>query len=371
MAALAKVLEEGVRIVKKRLVVCCDGTWNVPDQRDGGSTCPSNVSKLALAIKPEDDGGIEQRVYYHRGVGTGRFDHLLGGAFGFGLSQNIQDAYRFLMELYEPDDEIYLFGFSRGAYTARSLAGYIRNSGLLRREYRHKLGAAFHLYRRRDDASHPDAIEATLFRESFAWEVRIKFIGVWDTVGSLGIPVGVPWLPMSSLHLINQRWEFHDVKLSRFVDNAFQAIAIDEQRPQFVPTLWEQQPNFGQQTMEQRWFAGVHTNVGGGYKDSGLSDITFLWMRDKAEGCGLATDIAKLEQQDITPAPNVLGELRDSRTGLYRLFPPKVRAIGQEQITNEAVHVSARDRMEKGHTQPYRPRNLMQYLEAGGKVVQN
>src|SRR6516164_7702594 len=104
----------------KRLVASCDGTWNVPDRQDSGKPCPTNVVKLALAVIPQDDRGIEQRVYYHKGVGTSRWDRLIGGAFGVGLSRNIRDAYAFLIEEYELGDELYLFGFSCGAYTARS-----------------------------------------------------------------------------------------------------------------------------------------------------------------------------------------------------------------------------------------------------------
>ena len=171
----------------KRLIVCCDGTWNKPDQPS-----PTNVTKLALYVASQDPAGIEQRVFYDKGVGTGRFDHLLGGAFGVGLSKNVQDGYRFLVANYEPGDELFFFGFSRGAYTARSIVGFIRNSGLLKREYADKLAPAYDLYRRRDDASHPDAAEAELFRKSFAYKPRVKFIGVWDTVGAFGIPLSGP-----------------------------------------------------------------------------------------------------------------------------------------------------------------------------------
>jgi uncharacterized protein (DUF2235 family) len=198
----------------KRLVICCDGTWNVPDQKDGRQTdnalpCPSNVAKMALAVAPRDDDGRDQLVFYGKGVGTGRWDRLRGGAFGWGLSEHILDAYRFLMQHFEPDDEIFLFGFSRGAYTARSTAGFIRNSGILKREHRAKLADAFRLYRRRDEASQPAEIEATLFRRAFSHETRIKFVGVWDTVGALGIPRGIPWLPVSLLQLVNKPWAFH------------------------------------------------------------------------------------------------------------------------------------------------------------------
>jgi uncharacterized protein (DUF2235 family) len=193
-------------MAKKRLVVCCDGTWNTPDEVRDGKPCQTNVTKIARAVvTPQDTQGIAQRVYYRKGVGTGTFDHFRGGALGWGLSHNVQDAYMFLVENYDdPGDEIFLFGFSRGAYTARSVVGLLRNAGLLKREYARKLDAAYELYRDRTDATHPRSVEAELFRKSFACEVRIKCLGVWDTVGALGVPVDFP-----GVHLINDRWKFH------------------------------------------------------------------------------------------------------------------------------------------------------------------
>ena len=191
-------------------------------------------------------------------------------------------------------------------------------------------------------------------------------------MGSLGIPAGVPWLPVSWLQFLNRRWQFHDVTLSTYVDNAYHAVAIDEQRPQFAPTLWEQQPNAVNQVLQQVWFAGVHTNVGGGNRDGGLSDITLLWMIDKAKGCGLSADLQQLEHlgtENIAVEPNIRGRLDDSRTGLYRLFPAHVRPIGTGQATKEAAHQAAVSRMETSVTPPYRPANLQEYLEAGGTVV--
>jgi uncharacterized protein (DUF2235 family) len=118
----------------KRLIVCCDGTWNTADQAIAGRPSPTNVTKLALSIASEDSAGVRQRVYYHSGVGTSRWERLRGGAFGVGLSRNVFDAYHFLIDNYESGDGLYLFGFSRGAFTARSLAGLVRNCGILRRE---------------------------------------------------------------------------------------------------------------------------------------------------------------------------------------------------------------------------------------------
>jgi hypothetical protein len=219
--------------VSKRLVVCCDGTWNVPDRIDRGRLSPSNVVHIALATAERDAESRQQLVFYDTGVGTHRFEHLIGGAFGFGLSRKVKDAYRFLIETYEPGDEIFLFGFSRGAYTARSTAGLIRNCGILRRDQAKRLDAGYELYRRRDNASLPSEFESQLFRRMYACEpeTRIRFIGVWDTVGALGIPAGIPWLPVSWVQSFNKRWAFHDLRLSRYVDYAYQAGLV-RRRPQ-------------------------------------------------------------------------------------------------------------------------------------------
>jgi uncharacterized protein (DUF2235 family) len=350
--------------VTKRIVLCFDGTWNVPDQKDGGVISPSNVFKMKSAVLPRDALGTEQTVFYDTGVGTAVFERLRGGIFGWGLSQKIKDGYRFIVDNFETGDEIYLFGFSRGAYTARSTAGMIRKCGVLRREFANKLQDAYELYRRRD-ADTPDTDDAQEFRDRFAQETRIRFIGVWDTVGELGIPVGIPWMPMTLVHFINKRWEFHDVKLSRSVDYAFQAVAIDERRPQFKPTLWTQNPTAVGQTMEQVWFAGVHTNVGGGYRDPGLSDITFLWMKDAAERAGLAFNADYIAR---TFHPDGLACLRDSRVGFYQLIPPFSRPIGRESQANESVHSTALERHDRAKDPVYKPRNLLAYLRRTGQL---
>lgn len=353
----------------KRLVVCCDGTWNTPDEVDPeGNPTPTNVTKIALAVRAADDAGVEQRVYYHKGVGTGRLDHWRGGALGWGLSRNVQDAYMFLVENYDPpDDEIFLFGFSRGAYTARSVAGLVRNSGLLRREYAGKLESAYELYRDRGDATSPTSVEAALFRKSFSREVRITFVGVWDTVGALGIPVDGPGVP-----LVNDRWKFHDVRLSSYVDNAFQALAIDERRKPFEPTIWERQPHAVGQRLEQAWFAGVHSNVGGGYAEHGLSDVALAWMADKARECRLALDLGDAR---IALAPDAAGIVEDSMTWYYRLLGQRVRPMGAHRVdahgaaldTCEAVAETAVTRLRTDSA--YRPDNLRAFLAAGGKVA--
>jgi uncharacterized protein (DUF2235 family) len=340
----------------KRIVLCADGTWNHPDQVDRGQSRPSNVAKIALALAPEANG-VRQVLFYDKGVGTNWRQRLIGGAFGVGLNKNIGDIYKFLAAHYEPGDEVYLFGFSRGAYTVRSAAGLIRNAGLLKRQYLHRFTDCFALYRRRDSASHPMGIESTLFRKMYSYDIRIKFIGVWDTVGAYGIP-------LRGLRSVNRLLglEFHDVQLSRFVDYAYQALAIDEKRGPFTPTLWIQHAEAGDQTLEQVWFTGVHTNVGGGYEDTGLSDTAFEWMRTKAERCGLAFDPVELDALTIKPRWD--GELRNSKTGLYVLTRDFNRPIGAKGASaKEVVHDSAFVRYRDDPA--YRPPELTRYIQAG------
>lgn len=302
-----------------------------------------------MAVAPADATGSEQRMYYHPGVGTSRWDRLVGGAFGIGLSRNIRDAYVWLVRNFEPGDALYLFGFSRGAYTARSLAGFIRNCGILMPENLDKLHHGYHLYRRRDKASEPSAFESQLFRSSYAHETRVKFIGVWDTVGALGIPPG----PLAALNGLF-RLTFHDVQLSSWVDNAFQALAIDERRRPFRPSIWEKKPD-AVQVLEQVWFPGVHVNVGGGYEDSGISDVTFLWMCDRARRCDL--NLA-LPLPNIALAPKITGEIRDSMSLIYRLWIPLRREVktGGKPATFESVAPETYER-EKLDLD-YRPKNV-------------
>lgn len=356
----------------KRLVVCCDGTWNTPDQESRGHPCPTNVTKLALGVAGTADDGREQRVFYHRGVGTSRRERFLGGAFGLGLSRNVKDTYRFIAETFEPGDELFLFGFSRGAFTARSTAGFIRNAGILRPEHAGRLDEAYALYR--DRLSHPRGIESQLFRRSYSYpedQTRIRFIGVWDTVGALGIPLdGLRWL-----NAFNRRWQFHDTDLSTTVDAAFQALAIDEKRRPFKPAIWHQQENAGQQRLEQVWFAGVHCDVGGGYLQGSLADIALLWMADRARSCGLtflagafpATRPAGSADEVVIVRPDAMGQLHESRKGFYRLLPALDRPIGAKDPVHEYVAATAVLRHERDPR--YAPPRLIAYLALAPKVM--
>ncbi|MBN2545660.1 MAG: DUF2235 domain-containing protein, partial [Spirochaetes bacterium] len=204
----------------KRLIVCCDGTW-----QSLKSNHPTNVVKIAQAVKSSDKKGIKQIVYYDEGVGTESRNKFLGGAFGKGLSKNIIDAYLFLCLNYEKNDEVYLFGFSRGAYTVRSLAGFIYCSGLLTRDKIRDIPRAYKFYRK--DYNEADVADADIvkFREEHGLHIPIHVLGCWDTVGSLGIPNFLPWLPK----IINRKlkFQFHDHNLNKKIKYAFHAVAID------------------------------------------------------------------------------------------------------------------------------------------------
>jgi uncharacterized protein (DUF2235 family) len=339
----------------RKIILSADGTWNKPDQRDRGVVSPTNVVKLARSVAEADAAGNPQVAVYDSGVGTGGWlDKVLGGAFGHGLSKNILDLYGALVERYQPGDEIFLFGFSRGAYTARSLAGLIRNCGILKPEHSGRMREAYGLYRRKDEDSKPDGRDALLFRDRYSRTTRIRFIGVWDTVGALGIP-------LSGLRLVNAlvNVRFHDVRLSTHVDHAYQALALDEKRGPFKPAVWEQQENAAGQVLEQAWFAGVHSNVGGGYRDAGLSDAALAWMLEKARSCGLAFDPEMLASFSIRP--DSAGALMDSRTLAYKLLPSYERMPGKGPRGHERAHPSIFQRMAK--VPLYRPRNLLAALE--------
>ena len=349
--------------MSKRLVVCCDGTWNTPDKWKDGGYAITNVAVVALGIPPVGADGRKQMVYYSKGVGTGKFDILRGGIFGWGLSRNIKEAYAFLIRCYEPGDDLFLFGFSRGAYTVRSLSGLIRNSGLLKRDFEEKIDEAYELYRRPGNTGKPRSNEMELFRKSFSHNAHIHFIGVWDTVGALGVPM------LINIPFLSRRWTFHDVKLSTQVDNAFHSLAIDEHRKPFTPTLWEQQTDSPllrlretPQRLEQVWFTGSHSDVGGGYpeNESGLSRLSLEWMTEKARECGLDVE--------IPPATKTLDKLHDSMSLLYRVLlkrkERKINGTGQETLHSSVLK---RIREDAG----YRPKNIIEYLKSNGSEVRN
>jgi len=339
----------------KRLITCTDGTWNKPGDLEGGKSVDSNVCLIYQAIARKAADGTQQVKVYDTGVGSsyGWRDKILGGTIGKGLDQKIMDIYSFLMLNYEPGDELYLFGFSRGAYTARSLAGFIRNCGILKPQYLHILEKTFALYRQRNAFTAPDSDLMFSFRKNYSIEdiTPIHFIGVWDTVGSLG-------LPLTFLKMYNmEKYKFHDQTLSSTVKNAFHALAIDDRRKLFQPTLWEASKKIisGQapaQKCEQRWFPGVHCNIGGGYEDKGLSDRALHWMIEKAEGAGLEFNKDHL----TTIHSSSKGALRNSYTPAFWFWPKIWREIKTGNKLNEDFDHSVKTRLEKDTS--YRPKNL-------------
>lgn len=327
----------------KRIITCSDGTWNHPGEKHNGVEVKTNVRRVYEYLADWDRSQpvhLEQRKFYDKGVGATQLKsvNLFQGITGDGLDRNILDVYRFIAQNYEPDDEIYVFGFSRGAYTARSAVGLIRNSGLLKQWDEKRAKQAFELYRDRGDDTLPDSPKMVQFKAEFCHEPRIRMVGVWDTVGSLGIPLGF----MQKWN--NKRYSFHDVRLSRIVDYAYHALAIHERRSAFEPTLWEPSPvpdPANPQVLEQMWFTGVHSNIGGGYDDTGLSDTALKWMMCKAQGAGLKFDI----QPMFIPNPKE-GKLQDSSTWYYKLLGLGWREVCEKPNRGERIHPSVSDRVQ-------------------------
>ncbi|NDY92882.1 DUF2235 domain-containing protein [Ideonella livida] len=310
----------------RHLIVCCDGTWNTPEDTDAGVPAPTNVVRLHHALAAATGTGVPQIAYYHPGVGTGRswWDKVVGGGAGAGLNDNIKSAYRFLCQHYQDGDRLFLFGFSRGAYTVRSLAGLIGRVGLLdlnglsAAEGWKRIATVFKEGYRKKRQSRGDW-EAWNFLDTLGPDNRprvpVHFLGVWDTVGALGIPDD-----MAVLNLIDEfkDYTFHDTELGKHIVHARHAVALDEERASFQPTLWTDTPQ-----ARTLWFPGVHGDVGGGYADAGLSDGALAWMMDEAQACGLAFD-AGIRQQIH---PDAQGTLHDSATGAFQLLPLQPRGV--------------------------------------------
>ena len=345
----------------KKIILCADGTWNEPVTRTGEQLDPksTNVYKMSRALVNDTPSGHDdmslpsdrsaQWIFYDQGVGTEKFNKIRGGLFGRGLSKNIVELYSRLAQSYRPGDEIYCFGFSRGAYTVRSLLGLIHRCGIIEKYDEARAAEALKLYRTRGDwLNGREKIAA--FKQRYSWDARVTFIGVWDTVGALGIPVG------RLRRLTLGRTQFHDVKLGSEVKHAYHAVSIDEKRESFRPALWDTSECTKSQSVEQVWFSGVHANIGGGYPDTGLSDIALEWMVEKAQRAGLSfhDDWRRL----VSLNPNYRGELVESRTHFWGALPTHERLIR----TDEPIHSSVIRRLEVDST--YDPANIRAYLRA-------
>lgn len=335
----------------KRIILCADGTWNIRDQKDGetGKRRPSNVTKIARAILARAPDGVDQVVYYHDGIGTegGAVDRVTDGAFGHGMEDNIRTLYRFIVYNHEPGDQLFFFGFSRGAFTVRSLAGFMNFVGLIEKDDDYYVPDLYGCYGKGKGPGTPEWKQAFHKIKTVRPCPPIQMIGVWDTVGALGAP-GVMGRVFNG-----RKYDYHQIGLFPTIQNAYHALAIDEQRRPFAADLWEKVAGWNGK-IQQAWFAGVHTNIGGGYTVDGLANEALHWLVEKAEGLGLAVESDYLAHFE----PHFTSVLRDSMSVKYRLMGgAKARTIGAYRNAGECVHQSAIDRAHHAASS-YDPSNL-------------
>jgi uncharacterized protein (DUF2235 family) len=355
----------------KRLAIFLDGTWNTLNNN-------TNVWRLKSLCDPTAPG---QLVYYSQGVGTRFGEKVRGGIEGYGLDNEIIDAYTWLVQSFAQDDELFIFGFSRGAYAARSLSGLISKCGVLQPGAPLSIEQLYARYRRRTDRTIRTLLAdgpTTYQNLEDHWIARycvptnIKFVGVWDTVGSLGNP-------FARLRKNIVRYRFLDTHLYLSNEFAFHALALDEHRKQFEPTFWTQTvqndkagsaPRRTLEHVEQRWFVGAHANVGGGYASDILAQPALKWLMDKAavHGLGLKSGIG-MDALD-TKAP-IADSYASFGPPLLRLFSKRFyRPIGAEPEVgtkrttfriNETIDASVFARWRGNPA--YRPPNLKAWAD--------
>lgn len=314
----------------KRLVFCFDGTWN----RLSADTPTNVVLTAASIVRQVPNGGPTQIIHYDEGVGTGALDRVSGGTMGVGLVTNIREAYRFLIFNYDPGDEIFVFGFSRGAFSARTFCGFVRHVGPLRRLHAARIDDALELYEARLNDEDGATEKLRRFRANYssnvcigadddAWRcsnlpgyltgqappMTIKYLGVWDTVGALGVP---KVLPLSAM--LNRKHRFHDIALTGFIESARHAVAIDERRALFPAEPWGDLSAINEARhyraedpkapYQEQWFPGTHGSVGGGGDVRGLSDGALAWVLQGAKRAGLKLDVEQGSRiQAVRPDP--------------------------------------------------------------------
>lgn len=326
----------------KNIVVFSDGTG-----QEGGKRYNTNVYKLFNMVL---DRSPEQIVYYDRGLGTG-WRKFLGLAFGMGISRNIRDCYRFIFENYVAGDKIYLFGFSRGAATVRSLSSFIHVFGMLPKSRPELIQHAYKIYKTRNETRRDTKAKAFIALNHTMW-CRIKFLGVWDTVAALGIPWKAIDVIVDKIPMFQHK--FQDLRLSDSVTNGYHALAIDDQRKTFHPTLWRKELA-PYQTVKQVWFCGMHTDVGGGYAEPQLSDIPLAWMTRMAMEHGLRL----WPGHRVKVQGNVNGKMHDSRgTLLSKLYRKAERtwdtAVSGPAVVHESVLARTRN-PQNGDEPAYQP----------------
>jgi hypothetical protein len=357
----------------KNIVICSDGTGNTAIKGRG-----TNVFKLYEAVDinghRSDPALTPQMAIYDDGVGNEDFRpfKVFAGITGFGLARNIRHLYKSLVRVYDPGDSIFLFGFSRGAFTVRALAGLIQKCGILdvsRLTTTHSLNKAVRQAYRVHRQDYRTTLSKTLsqwfgfkpnrrriarFRKRY-WrheDIRIRFIGVWDTVDA----VGAPWHIGDYINWTLYRFKFPDQKMVACADYGCQALSLDDERKTFHPLLWDESSPEDTARIEQVWFAGAHSNVGGGYEKQGMSLVSLDWMMRQAEHKGglrlLGSDRALYREH-----ANVDDKLYDPRAGmgiLYRWSPRDMGAICRKQSVTPAIHLTVFERIAHG-TGDYSP----------------
>ena len=305
----------------KNIVICCDGTLAKFDER------AQNTNVVRLYERLVDDA--RQTTYYDPGVGThsrlrGKiersWERIQEAAWGSGITRKVETAYRYLMDVYDPGDRVYLFGYSRGAHTVRLLAEMLDRCGLLTRGSQHLIPYATHIFRM--DTGERSSQVARDFRRSMSRECQVHFVGVWDTVASVGVG------PM--------RRYFRDRPLAPGVRFGYQALSIDERRRQFRVARWNEENIPTRQTIEQVWFAGFHADVGGQAADRAVSDKSLIWMLRRAEEKDLLLRSDWLGGLDREG----LGQLQPSHRWIWRLpFLTETRRIREGDLVHRSVEL--------------------------------
>lgn len=330
----------------KNIVICFDGTGN-----EFSSNNTNVVDTISAVIRDQN-----QKPYYDTGVGTfspfglpmgiisKKLGLLLGQAFGYGVKQNVREAYEFLMENYEPGDKVFIFGFSRGAYTARVLTGLLCKCGLLLKGHKNLIPSVIKM----NFGGEPVDIVSG-FHKRFCQECNPHFVGVWDTVASIG-------------HLHPTRG-FKDTTLHPKVRFGFHAVAIDEKRKKFPVNLWDESQKPEGQIIEQVWFAGVHSDVGGWYDERGLSNIALRWMLENAQDCGLLLKDGWDADLDCNP----LDKMHNSRTGFWNVWGSVDREIPDGALVHESVEI----RMAESDYKPRLPKKYKVATSAAKTIAAN
>jgi uncharacterized protein (DUF2235 family) len=345
---------------QKRLAVFLDGTWNSVETN-------TNVWRMRSLCAPSGKDGKPQLIYYSVGV-----NGFLGGAFGQGLDDNIRLAYEWLIENYREGDEIFIFGFSRGAYTARALAGLIAIDGLLQQGSPIGVNELFDRYKRGDEESIRDLkvketsggsiTDQEKWLLKYSRPINIKVVGVWDTVGSIGIPAG------DFTGISSRQFDYLQTGLRVPIQNGYHALAIDEHRKIFAPTIWDVNHSTAKPRplsgVEQRWFVGAHANVGGGYETDPLAQPPLRWLMKKAESQGL-TFRSEVDLDGDNVTAKFRNSYREFMDGAYQFISwrPFYRTIGDSthRNVNETIDANVFKRWRADPT--YRPQNLVEWAE--------